>query len=1012
MIRHLAIPNALRVVTGEAGRLRNGWNEALGVMAMRFLAVAWLVFLSGLGNRVAQAQEAGAVTGNVVSTWDVSPIPGVIVTVRGTTLATKTDNSGRFLLNGVPAGDQVLRFTKAGFASLVVTDVRVLMGQTNVVNANLRPEFYELEEYVVTAEELVTQDTALRLERQQSANFMESISADRFSRLGAGDASEIMTKITGVSVVGKFAVVRGLSDRYNMTLLNGGEVPTSDPYSRSVQLDLFPSDLIENVVVNKTFTPDLPGGFGGAAMDIITKSFPEKFIFKASVGIGYNNQSTFNEDYLTYKGGGLDAFGMDDGTRELPGELAGIDGTELQRLLATASSGSRNTPQSAKAAASAELYRLTHSFGSREMGPKREAPPIDHDFSFLVGDTLKLGERPLGYFASLNYERDYRYSDNAVRSRYNPGSNTDPTPVLTEDYESDFSETKAQWSSLVNLAYQIAEEHEVGFNFLYSQVGEDNARKMVGRITTSSLDQLAPGSTQRTHRDTLYYLERNLTSYQLKGNHVIDSLNRLGVDWLGSIASAYQDEPDLRFYNFISDVDPNDPTGSQRYIEVGQNNIPTPSDPTRYFRHLDDNVKNGKIDLTYPFQDPRELEWKVKSGLFTSRSERDFTERTFFYRGLTNGPGNPDQWSNQNPFPDPQPPTTPTGGYDQGGYISSPVGNSFYTGEQIIDAAYGMVEIPVLSKVSIVGGVRYETTHLTTTAPAATGLIDQEDLLPAISLTWRFVTNMNVRLSYAETVARPIYREFTYYQSDDIFTQDTIVGNPFLEMSALKNYDIRWEWYLENGGMFSVGGFYKTVEKPIERVSGEVSQSGDFNVGFDKITYLNGPEATLWGIEFEMRHNLSSLDPLLDLLSVGFNFALIESEVDNISQFRDLKLLNTGRDVPTRPLYDQSPYIINADISYDNPRTGSAATLAYYFAAERLYLITGTYDVYEQGAGQLDFQFTQKLSEHFKLKFSAKNIMNPKFIRSYAFADETDTQFVYSSYRKGVTLGLSLSYEY
>ena len=136
-----------------------------------------------------------------------------------------------------------------------------------------------MEEYVVTAEEFQEQAVQLLQERQQTSALIESIGAERFSQLAAGDAAEIMTKITGVAVVeGKFAVVRGLSDRYNLTVLNGGEIPTADPYRKSAQLDMFPSEVLETVVVSKTFTPDLPGGFSGALVDLRTKAFPEKFL--------------------------------------------------------------------------------------------------------------------------------------------------------------------------------------------------------------------------------------------------------------------------------------------------------------------------------------------------------------------------------------------------------------------------------------------------------------------------------------------------------------------------------------------------------------------------------------------------------------------------------------------------------------------------------------------------------------------------------------------------------------
>ncbi|MBC8096190.1 MAG: TonB-dependent receptor, partial [Akkermansiaceae bacterium] len=937
----------------------------------RRAGVGVVLAIAFLGSQVwAQSGlDAGSIAGTIHNNYNGEPLPGITVTVRGTTLAAVTDATGRFSMAGLPPGEYVVSFSKPGFERSVVAQVRILAGQVSPVNARLNPEFYEMDEYEVLAEDLDERPEGVLLEqRKDSSSFMEAISADRFSRLAAGDAGEIMTKVTGVAVVdGKFAVVRGLSDRYNITLLNGGEVPTADPYRRSVQLDLFPSDVIANVAVSKTFTPDMPGGFGGSVMNIVTKSFPEKRVFKVSVGLGYNSQATFNDKYLTYQGGSLDAFGMDDGTRAMPSDVANAN---LAKLLDDASKLNRTgspTPEE-KTAAAIELHRLTHAFGTPDMGPTTGTAPPDHDFSMLLGDTLKLGENPLGYFVGVNYERDYRFYENGIQARYFPGAvgqSPRPDPIR---YMSDTrSETKAQWSGLVNLAYRLADQHEIAFNFLYSQVGEDSGRRLVGKYKGST-DQFAPGNTDLTYRSRLYFVERNLTSYQLKGSHEIEPLGLL-VDWLGSTASTYQDEPDLRYFNLISyDLDPSDPNERVRSIETGQNNIPSPAEPIRYFRLLEDQNLNGKLDLTFPIEDGRGLEWKLKSGVFASRSEREFNERAFYYRGrnvYTNDPTTfpHDFLDDENALPPILGSNPARGQYVFDRIIAGGLLDTSYSGKQNIDAFYGMVEIPVLSSVRLVGGARYEKTYLA----VSTNVINQADILPAVNLTWNFGPDMNVRASYAETVARPTYRELALYQSYDLFTDDTIVGNKFLEMSSLRNLDLRWEWFTSRGGLLSVGSFYKTIQKPIERVNGVVDPDGVLNLGDDYVTYINGEPATLWGIEFETRQNLGILDSLLDVFSVGLNFAWINSETKNHVKIYEKKLEVTGRQEPTRPLYDQSPYILNVDLSYDNDRSGTAVTLAFYYAAERLALVDNNYDIYEQGAPQLDLVISQKLSKNCKL---------------------------------------------
>jgi len=243
-------------------------------------------FVVGLA---AQGQQVGSVRGLVVNTWDGSPLSNVAVTVRGTTLATQTDTNGRYELKNVPPGDQVLRFAKSGFAAATVTDARVLVGQTTTVNGNLRPEFFEMEEYEVTAEEFTGQSEKILIERQKSSVMMEALGSDFLARVGAGNAAESISKVSGATIVdGKSAVVRGLNDRYITTTLNGASIPSADPYRQSASLDLFPAQVIDRVVVSKTFTPDQPGTFTGGGIDIVTKAFPDKPFLSLSLGGAYN----------------------------------------------------------------------------------------------------------------------------------------------------------------------------------------------------------------------------------------------------------------------------------------------------------------------------------------------------------------------------------------------------------------------------------------------------------------------------------------------------------------------------------------------------------------------------------------------------------------------------------------------------------------------------------------------------------------------------------------------------
>ena len=279
--------------------------------------VVWLV-LSGVRTR-AQDAAGGTLAGTVTEAGTGRPVGGAVITVRGTTLAVQADGAGRYSIGQVPPGTHVVAASKAGFQRGVMTDVRVAAGQTTRVDAQLQPEYYELEPYEAITEPFEEQAMEILADRQRSAGMTDGIGSVEFSRLGVGNAAEIMTRITGVTVSdGKFAVIRGLADRYNVTTLNGAEVPSADPYRRAAQLDLIPSGMIESVVVHKTFTPDLQGGFAGGAVNIVTKTFPDQRFARFTLGAGWNTLASGNGRYLSYDGGGLDWAAMDDGFRSLP----------------------------------------------------------------------------------------------------------------------------------------------------------------------------------------------------------------------------------------------------------------------------------------------------------------------------------------------------------------------------------------------------------------------------------------------------------------------------------------------------------------------------------------------------------------------------------------------------------------------------------------------------------------------------------------------------------------------
>ncbi|KAB2658621.1 MAG: TonB-dependent receptor plug domain-containing protein [Verrucomicrobia bacterium] len=935
------------------------------------------------------AQDTGTVSGVVVSSWDGAQLASVAVTVRGTTLATQSDASGRYQLNGVPPGEHALRFSKSGFASAVVTDARVLAGQTTTVNGSLRPEFFELEEYEVTAEEFTQQADQIMVERQKSSTMMEALGSDFLSRVGAGNAAESITKVSGATIVeGKFAVIRGLSDRYVSTTLNGASIPSANPYRQSASLDLFPSQVIDRVVVAKTFTPDQPGAFTGGGIDIVTKSFPEKAFFSGSIGTAYNTQASLNDRSLGYKGGGLDWLGVDDGTRALPDALVGkvIPSVPI-------STGPTNSANYKRILGDAvQLDQLTRALGPTDFAPRREAAPLNHNLSLSGGGTTKVLDGPLGYFAGLSYKHDYSSYENGVSRRYQQGTE------VKNSYRDARSLSVTDAAAMINLAYRPFEEHELGFLFFYNQNGTDEAR-----IQDQGYEANDPTSTFR--RFNLYWTERNLNTYQTKGEHRFPDAGGLKFNWLVALTQTTQDEPDARFFN-------DNDNHSGRGYETGANN-PIPKDPTRYFRTLDEHNRNVKLDWTLPFQSWVESEGLVKAGFFDSQSQRGFDDRAIFYPGTGGYMDDPNQFLAPGNLGLVSSRTNGRNGnvtFNFGHVIQA--FDSRYDGDQGIRAGYLMGELPLVGKLRLVAGARYETTDLgvrseSYLASSVTGLrtnraeIVGSDILPSVGLVYGISSNMNVRLNFSQTIARPSFREVAAYYGYDPTIGDFIEGNPELRMSSIQNYDLRWEWFPSPGSLLSASVFYKDLKDAIER--------GDRKVDAEVITYLNRPSAKLYGLELEGRRDLGFLGDSWKEFSLGGNLALVQSEVKLSPEELASKRPFFPGLKDTRPLYDQSPYIANVDLAYDNPRTRTTAALILNVAGPRIAITKlNADDVYEQPAPTLDFVLSQKVGRHATIKFSAKNLLDPEFERTYG----KNSSLLYSSYTKGRAFGLSLNYDF
>lgn len=828
----------------------------------------------------------------------------------------------------------------------------------------------------------------LLVERAAAAAMVESFGAEQIAKAAVKDVGDIVAKLSGSTIVeGKFAVIRGLSDRYTSTLLNGTDVPSGDPYRRSVQLDLFPSAMVERVAISKTYTPDQPGGTGGSTIDVLTKSFPERTFFKFTTGVSYNENSNLRNDFLADPRSSMAMFDLPGGPAELADEFYNLNAPPP----VPGPSSSRETIARAlerRQQADAQAA-LLQSLGTTDFAGIGRDSPLNSSLSASAGDTLFLFRRPVGVFGALNYSRNFKfYSDIQLSRSNNRGF------VEKSGYE-DQANITTDLGVNFNLGYKLSDEVELGFNYLLAHTTDEEARHTV-------YDYLASPEGDTLEQWQLHFTDREINNYQFRGKVELPPLAESRLDWVLNLADTAQKEPDHRFMNYFIDAE-----GRARLGDAG---LPVPQFPSRYFRDIAEESLNAKVDWTLPFRVALR-EGSLKTGWFFSRADREFREQYFGYTGSSGFDVNhPNSYLDQPDLLNYQ--TMYLGGirtnFSFARSINLATGRP-YTASSEITAGYFMTDLGVLPWLRVIGGARWEHTFLTMDAfRDAQSELNQLDVLPAISAVVSLATNLSLRLGYAETVARPSFREkspiLNYLPDRKVFAR----GNADLQMSAITSYDARLDWFPAPGELFSVGIFYKQLGRPIELY--QVQLDGD------DVTWINRDAATVMGVEFEARKSLRFLSPYFDGLTLGANLALIQSE----TELTDVEYQNKTDvdsdgviDFPTsrtRPLYDQSPYVINLDLSYELPATGTSLSLAANLTGERISLATAQGDdQYEHPPVLLDFALTQKLGRKLSLRFGVRNLLDSEYRQTYG-ADATGA--LYQSYHRGRTFSVSLSAEF
>jgi outer membrane receptor protein involved in Fe transport len=926
--------------------------------------------------------QTGTIRGQIVEDATGETLIGATVMVEGTTTGATTDLDGNYTINVAP-GTYKLKASFISFNPQVINGVEVKEGEVTVLPViRLADATTELQEVVVQAEVLRDSDVGLLTVQKKSANMLDAISAQTFSRTGDSNVGSAMKRVTGVSVEGgKFVYVRGLGDRYSKTNLNGADIPGLDPNRNSVQLDLFPANLINNIVVYKTFTPNLSGNFTGGYVDVETKDFPEDFTFQLSTSLGYNTQSTFNNNFLTYKGGKLDFLGFDDGSRRFP-DLIDVENREAIPARSYANPTIAN-----------KLNEVTRAF-NKEWVPTQQAAPLDHSFSVSLGNQKELFGKPVGFLGSLSYSRSFDFYDGGKIGRYTLTGEVDQVNSLVEEISLNDARgvENVLWGAMFGTSVKLNGYNKIGFTALRNQSGTKEARYLDGIKTTGD-------GKMDYFTNTLLFEERALTSFQLKGEHALAGGEGLRIKWISSYTLSSMEQPDLRFFTF-GDYGVNS-RGLRIEPSIGQ-------PPTRYTRNMDQYNFDNKLDVTLPFKQWNEEEAKLQFGgayVIKDRTFREFqyrfdTDRTQFNGDPVAHVADENLFSLENS----------SGVYVYDAY--DPRNN--YEAEESVGAAYAMVDMPLANKLRAVAGVRAEKTDIFFTSYAAEDpklksqfgelkdkkLLDNFDVLPSVNFTYELGEEMNLRAAYGRTLARPNFRELAPYQSFDFVGGYNYVGNDTLGRTLVDNIDLRWEMFPRPSEILSLSVFYKSFTDPIEATFVPLSLN-------PLITWKNVEQANVYGLEVEARKSLEFISEKLLNFNVGANLTLVKSEVSiGREELERKRRFNPGL-AETRQMAGQSPYIVNTYLGYKSELY--EANMAFNVQGERLSIVSqdATPDVYEQPVPSLNFNVSRKFAERWKVKVSAENILNPmvKFTQEYK-----DQEYIFQQYKKGRDVSVGVSY--
>jgi outer membrane receptor protein involved in Fe transport len=966
--------------------------------------------------------------------------PGVGVT---------TDLDGNFTLILPDATVQTLLISYISYETKEEI-VHPVMGETIIKDFALQSVSQDLGTIEVGIKAKKSNQYYMESIKQKSSASIDFISSETMKKTGDVNVTAAVSRVSGVSMNNGFITVRGIGDRYVKTTINGSRIPTLDPFTNNIRLDLFPASLIDNVILTKTASPDLPGDWAGAYISLETKDYPDKLAINMETSVGYNNQTTF-KDVVSSERSATDWMGFDNGFREfdhnnfVPNphvpyssfstspylQMVGLGLENYYKSLGITSTTPWNSAyfnlglvqlglldkellnnsDAVKTATdkynnggykgkafenyNAAAVQSSKNFKNNWNTTARKAP-LNFSQSFSIGNQTKLFGRVLGVVGGFRYGSGIQYDPSSISQRVNMGKDGIEVNTLTPEV----SKQTNTWSALFNLAYKLNINNSVSLLFMPNFTGVNNVRNVVDDRD----------NTQMFLTKSQFYEQRKQLVYQYKSEHLIPGPN-IKLNLNASYTDGKSSAPDFKNISFIKNDDGTYQIGGT--IGDGIH---------RFYRYLTDNIFDSRIAAELPLRETEELIRKLKFGAAYQFNNKKSDQ--YDYEVLTDFTNHPVVLTSSNLEPyfntdhfniktDPLDGTKEIDLY----YLSADNPTDHTFGKSSITSAYAMLDYAIISSLRVSGGLRVEQANMYTDVVKFDqmhlkaddfrreqegsiinpGKLNEINYLPSATLIYKIKKDekapINLRASFSQTLARPSIRELSNVSMFDYEFRAPVVGNPDLKIAKIKNYDLRFESYFKSGDNASVSLFYKDFKDHIELIN--------YNV----VTWENVDKAHVMGIELEARK------AIVKHLEFRTNVTFVRSRTTFVRQEAVGSTL-IPVDTVTRPMFGQAPYIINGMLTYTADSLGLTLTVSYNIQGPRLALssiLKDIPDVYELPRHLLDFKVSKKIGKHFSTSLTVRDILNSPIRRAYKF-DNWDTN--YDQYRYGTNFVLGVSYQF